>query len=71
MWSNPSGGGTHRRFADEEDPVLVYVLGCFIDYGFDPADAERLAHARVDHHFVEDRLLTRGCSLELALRIVL
>ncbi len=58
------------RFA-EEDPVLSYVFRCFVEAGFSPADAERLALARTDHHFVEERLLNRGCSLELALKIAL
>ena len=63
--------GAHERFSDEADPVIAYIFGCFIEDGFDPADAERLARSRVDHHYVEDRLLSRGCSLELALKIAL
>jgi hypothetical protein len=54
-----------------EDPVLSYVFRCFVEAGFNAADAQRLALARTDHHFVEERLLDRGCSLELALKIAL
>lgn len=54
-----------------EPLVFAWRLEVALGLGFDEGAAVDLAESRADLHDVRRRLLDRGCSHELALRIVL
>jgi hypothetical protein len=54
---------------DEDAQLRLWLLKCFRDLGFDRAQAEFLYLAAIDWHEME-RLLSEGCSPELAEKIL-
>jgi hypothetical protein len=55
-----------------DEKIVDWRLLCFLRLGFSQLDASALAVRRdVDRHFVEHRLIRRGCPPRLAMEVLL
>jgi hypothetical protein len=56
--------------SSKEDELIEWRRECFIALNFSRTQAGALARAKVDHHRAA-KMLSQGCSVDLAVKILL